>query len=168
MRRRDLLALKIAAGNTICCLFVFLPELAYPSSSLAAIMYLISTGMVADTIHVGANIAAAIITFTSGMLGAVIAAIVLLISPNTATLLCLLCLIILPATLSLRFGPHPKYLFHFFVTCSHVIGAPCLLPSRPSLRASTSSASIPLDTRRLLKVSTTRPFPPPLRPGLPW
>eukprot|EP00048_Salpingoeca_helianthica_P007256 m.108283 g.108283 ORF g.108283 m.108283 type:complete len:1194 (+) comp14275_c0_seq3:135-3716(+) len=101
-------ATKIALGNIASAIPVFVPGLQYPNCSLAAILYLISTGFGADTVHIGAHIIAAILTFSSGVLGALFSALAILISPNDGVLLFVVCAIIIPICVSLRFGAHSK------------------------------------------------------------
>ena len=101
-------ATKLAAGNTAATLVVFVPALSYPGASLASILFLIVMGFGADTVHVGAHVIASILTFVSGVLGALLSAIVIVLSPNSGVFLFLSCAIVIPVCVSLRFGAHPK------------------------------------------------------------
>ena len=110
-RRKVGHSFKVCLGNLLCSLVVFVRALQYPFSSFAPILFLISTAMVADSVHIGAHATGAAITLSMGIFGSLLAAMVFFIASSDAGVLCLSLFAVVPICLALRFGHHPKYEF---------------------------------------------------------
>lgn len=105
--RRLALAAKVSAGNIVCSLVVFVPQISYVAPSQAAWFYLLSTAFVADSQNIGSNIQSAAVIFICPVMGALFSALVNLVVDDAAAS-CVLIFVALPLCYILRFGSHPK------------------------------------------------------------
>ena len=101
-------ATKVAIGNVVCALFVFIPTMSFQSSGLICTLYIIAATLVAETSHIGSHMLAAYLLLWSGIYGSILATTVLLLHVGNLGIILLSLLVVYPPLILLRFSSNPK------------------------------------------------------------